>query len=68
MNAKDAVNASGLGFIFNPLDFGQSYGIHVVLLPVAIVLLVALHIVMVRIKGVVRPIDSPPPAEEEVPA
>ncbi len=60
VNAKDALNASGVGLIFNPLNFGQAYGIHVVLLPAAIVLLVAMHIVMVRIKGVVRPIDAPP--------
>jgi ubiquinol-cytochrome c reductase cytochrome b subunit len=64
VNAKDALNASGVGRIFNPLNFGQAYGIHVLLLPVAIVLLVTMHIVMVRIKGVVRPIDAPPPVAD----
>lgn len=61
VNAKDALNASGIGAIFNPLNFGQAYGIHVVLLPVAIVVLVAVHIALVRVKGVVRPIDAPSP-------
>ncbi len=65
VNAKDALNASGIGAIFNPLNFGQAYGIHVVLLPVAIVVLVAVHIALVRVKGVVRPIDAPPPDEKQ---
>ena len=31
-----------------------------------LVVLVAMHIVMVRIKGVVLPIDAPIPADDEV--
>jgi len=61
VNAKDAVNATGMGALFNPLNFGQAYGIHVMLLPASIVVLVAAHIVMVRMKGIVRPIDAPTP-------
>lgn len=61
VNAKDALNATGIGAVFNPLNFGQAYGIHVVLLPVALVALVAIHIALVRLKGVVRPIGAPPP-------
>ncbi|HYM51716.1 MAG TPA: cytochrome b N-terminal domain-containing protein [Candidatus Limnocylindrales bacterium] len=57
VNAKDALNASGLGAFFNVLNFGQMYGIHVMLLPAAIIVLVALHIVWVRMKGVVKPIE-----------
>jgi ubiquinol-cytochrome c reductase cytochrome b subunit len=60
VNAKDALNAAGIAVVFNPLNFGQAYGIHVVLLPVTIVVLVAAHIAMVRVKGVVRPIGAPP--------
>jgi quinol-cytochrome oxidoreductase complex cytochrome b subunit len=62
VSAKDALNAAGLGAFFNVLNFGQMYGIHVVLLPVAIIVLVALHILWVRMKGVVRPIESSGPA------
>jgi len=51
-----------LGAFFNVLNFGQMYGIHVLLLPAAIIVLVALHIVWVRMKGVVRPIESSQPA------
>ncbi len=57
VNAKDAVNASGIGGFFNVLNFGQRYGLHVLLLPIGITLLVVLHIVQVRIKGVVPPIN-----------
>ncbi len=56
MNAKDAVNSTGIGGFFNVLNFGQMYGLHVMLLPIGITLLVVLHIVQVRMKGVVRPI------------
>jgi ubiquinol-cytochrome c reductase cytochrome b subunit len=57
MNAKDAVNSTGVGGFFNVLNFGQMYGLHVMLLPIAIIALVFLHIVQVRMKGVVPPIE-----------
>ena len=53
--AKDAINASGLGSFFNVLNFGQIYSYHVLLLPVAVVALVAMHILLVRRHGVVPP-------------
>jgi quinol-cytochrome oxidoreductase complex cytochrome b subunit len=56
VNAKDAMNSVGAGAFFNVLNFGQMYGIHVVLLPLGITFLVTLHIVLVRMKGVVKPI------------
>lgn len=56
INAKDAVNSTGIGGFFNVLNFGQMYGLHVMLLPIGITLLVVLHIVQVRMKGVVPPI------------
>jgi quinol-cytochrome oxidoreductase complex cytochrome b subunit len=58
-NAKDAVNASGVGGFFNVLNFGQMYGLHVMLVPVAITILVVVHLVQVRMRGVVTPIDTP---------
>jgi hypothetical protein len=58
LNAKDAVNSIGLGAFVNVLDYGQMFGIHVMLLPVALVSLIGVHILLVRLKGVVRPIDD----------
>jgi ubiquinol-cytochrome c reductase cytochrome b subunit len=57
VNAKDATNATGIGAFFNVLNFGQMYGLHVMLFPILITLLVALHVVQVRMRGVVKPID-----------
>jgi hypothetical protein len=57
INAKDGINGTGAGSFFNVLDFGQMYGIHVVLLPVVVTTLVVLHVVQVRMRGVVRPIE-----------
>jgi ubiquinol-cytochrome c reductase cytochrome b subunit len=53
--AKDAMNAVGIGSFFNLLNFGQMYGIHVVLLPAAVVALVVAHVLLVRKHGVVPP-------------
>jgi ubiquinol-cytochrome c reductase cytochrome b subunit len=57
VNAKDAMNSGGIGAFFNVLNFGQMYGIHVVLIPGVVIGLVLLHIVLVRMKGVVKPIN-----------
>jgi ubiquinol-cytochrome c reductase cytochrome b subunit len=62
VNAKDAMNAVGVGSFFNVLNFGQMYGLHVMFFPIFVTLLVVVHVVLVRVKGVVRPI-GPPPAE-----
>ncbi|HET9848568.1 MAG TPA: cytochrome b N-terminal domain-containing protein [Candidatus Dormibacteraeota bacterium] len=58
VNAKDAVNSTGVGGFFNVLNFGQMYGLHVMLLPIGITLLVVLHIMQVRMKGVVPPLEE----------
>ena len=58
VNAKDAMNAGGIGAFFNVLNFGQMYGLHIMLLPITITFLVVVHIVMVRSRGVVKPIDA----------
>jgi quinol-cytochrome oxidoreductase complex cytochrome b subunit len=56
VNAKDAMNSVGAGAFFNVLNFGQMYGLHVILIPLAVLFLVGLHVVLVRMKGVVKPI------------
>src|SRR5450631_623121 len=58
VNAKDAINATGAGAFFNPLNFGQMYGLHVMLLPIAVTLLVVLHVIQVRLRSVVAPIGA----------
>jgi quinol-cytochrome oxidoreductase complex cytochrome b subunit len=54
--AKDGLNAAGIGDFFNVLNYGQMLLWHVVLLPLAVVLLVAGHILLVRRRGVVPPL------------
>ena len=61
VNAKDAINATGVGAVFNPLNFGQMYGLHVMLLPVAVTMLVVLHVIQVRLRGVVAPLGATEP-------
>ncbi len=53
--AKDGINATGAGAYFNVLNLGQMLMWHIVLLPLVAVLLTTIHVVMVRIKGVVPP-------------
>ena len=55
--SKDAINSTGLGSFFNVLNFGQMYGWHVLLLPVAVIILVAAHVLLVRNHGVVPPFE-----------
>jgi quinol-cytochrome oxidoreductase complex cytochrome b subunit len=61
--AKDGLNASGVGAFFNVLNFGQMFMWHVVLLPLLVALLIAGHILLVRRRGVCPPL----PAREEKP-
>jgi ubiquinol-cytochrome c reductase cytochrome b subunit len=56
--AKDGINATGAGSIFNVLNTGQMLMWHIVLLPLAAVVLTALHVILVRIKGVVPPFEE----------
>jgi Cytochrome b(N-terminal)/b6/petB len=53
--AKDAMNAAGIGSFFNLLNFGQMYSYHVLLLPAAVVAIVVAHVLLVRKHGVVPP-------------
>ncbi len=62
--AKDGLNAVGVGAWFNVLDTGQMLMWHIVLLPLVVGLLVVVHIVLVRRHGVVPPIDAVAPGEE----
>jgi quinol-cytochrome oxidoreductase complex cytochrome b subunit len=63
VNAKDAIYSTGAGVFFNPLNFGQMLGIHVLLLPVLVTMLVVIHVVQIRMRGVVRPLGVKPRVE-----
>lgn len=54
VQAKDGLNALGLAW-FNTLNTGQMYGLHIMVLPSALGLLIIVHIALVRTKGVVPP-------------
>jgi ubiquinol-cytochrome c reductase cytochrome b subunit len=56
--AKDGLNAVGIGAFFNVLNPAQMLLWHVVLLPLVIGVIVVLHIVLVRRHGVVPPLDA----------
>ena len=60
---KDALNSIGIGAFFNLLNFGQMYGFHIVLLPLVLVGLIGIHLIQVRMRGIVRPY-APTVAEE----
>lgn len=56
--AKDGLNAAGVGAWFNVANLGQALLVHVFLLPLVIAVLVIVHVVLVRLRGVVPPIDA----------
>ncbi len=56
--AKDALNAAGIGAWFNVANAGQMFMWHITLLPLAVAAIVALHVLLVRVHGVVPPLDA----------
>lgn len=54
--AKDGLNSAGVGAYMNVLDVGQMLLWHVMLLPLVVGVIVVLHVVLVRARGVVPPI------------
>ncbi len=62
--AKDGLNSVGVGAYFTVTNFGQMLMWHIVLLPLVVGLIVGVHVVQVRRRGVVPPIgaqDGPTP-------
>ncbi|WP_456846917.1 cytochrome b N-terminal domain-containing protein [Cellulomonas sp. P5_C6] len=55
--AKDGLNAAGIGAWFNVANLGQNLLIHVFLMPAVLTALVVVHILLVRLRGV-PPIDA----------
>ncbi len=58
--AKDAMNAAGIGAFFNTMNFGQALMLHIVVIPLVMGLAVVIHIVLVRLRGVAPPIGALP--------
>jgi len=56
--AKDGFNAMGIGAFFNTLNTGQAILLHVSLLPLTLGFIVVWHVILVRRKGVVPPIEE----------
>ena len=56
--AKDGFNSVGIGAFFNVTNLGQMLLLHVALLPFILGILTVIHVLMVRRKGVVPPIDA----------
>ncbi|MDQ1642438.1 MAG: hypothetical protein QOJ90_1789 [Actinomycetota bacterium] len=57
--AKDGLNSVGIGAWFNVMDVGQALLVHVALVPTVLALIVVWHVLLVRRRGVVPPIDGP---------
>jgi ubiquinol-cytochrome c reductase cytochrome b subunit len=54
--AKDGINATGAGAFWNVLNLGQMLLWHIMLLPLGVGIIVVLHVILVRLRGVVPPI------------
>ncbi len=54
--AKDGINSTGVGAFWNVLNLGQMLLWHIMLLPLGVGIIVVLHVVLVRIRGVVPPV------------
>jgi len=65
--AKDAMNATGIGAFFNVMNFGQMFMWHILLLPLLVVVVVGIHVLLVRYRGVVPPIGAVKPEAESKP-
>ena len=56
--AKDGFNSVGIGSRLTVTNFGQMLLLHVAFLPVIIGVITLIHVLLVRAKGVVPPIDA----------
>ncbi|MEI8057155.1 MAG: cytochrome b N-terminal domain-containing protein [Actinomycetes bacterium] len=62
--SKDVLNSVGLGALINVTDFGQMVLLHVCLLPLAVGVVVVIHVLLVRFRGVVPPLEAIDPMLE----
>jgi hypothetical protein len=59
--AKDGLNAAGVGAYFNVMNIGQMVLWHVSFLPLVVGVIIGLHLLLVRRRGVVPPIGAEAP-------
>jgi ubiquinol-cytochrome c reductase cytochrome b subunit len=64
--AKDGFNSMGFGAWFNVTNLGQMLLLHVAFLPLILGAVTVVHVLMVRKRGVVPPIDEVPNSLVEV--
>jgi len=55
LQGADFYNGTGAGSWINPLNYAQVYGIHIALVPFALLGLVGLHYLLVRVLGIAKP-------------
>ncbi len=58
VQAKDAMNALGVGAFFNTMNTGQVLTLHVVVMPLLLSLLVGVHLFFIRREGPVKPFGT----------
>lgn len=56
--AKDGLNSVGIGAFFNVTNLGQMLLLHACLLPLVVGIITVWHVLLVRRRGVVPPIDA----------
>jgi ubiquinol-cytochrome c reductase cytochrome b subunit len=56
--AKDAMNAAGIGALFNTMNTGQVLMLHAIVLPLVIAVGIGIHLLLVRRDSPVRPYDD----------
>jgi ubiquinol-cytochrome c reductase cytochrome b subunit len=55
LQGADFYNGTGAGSWINPLNYAQVFGIHIALIPFALLGLVGLHYLLVRVLGIAKP-------------
>ncbi len=67
VQAKDAMNAMGIGAFFNTMDTAQVLTLHVAVLPFLVAVLVGMHLFLIRRDGPVKPfgMDAGKPQKRE---
>lgn len=55
LQGADFYNGSGLGGLLNTLNYGQVYGVHIVVVPLTILALLFFHYLLIRVLGIAKP-------------